>query len=327
MRSLDHVDQLQVMDDVGAVGDRGAATATPATRLAETSRATTHRERAERPAGASLRRQAARHGDERQTRPPAAAASARAWTAMTGRPIASSGSRRPSPPTHAADERGDEGFWSDAPGVAGTGGSALVADGRGLPGGAAAISPMTRAPVSPAAASAAISPSASAGGDGENQADAHVERAQHVFAAAPHPRAGATERAAARPTIPIRTTASVPVGQHARQVVGDAAAGDVRHALDRRRRSSSGRIDRQVDRCGASSASPTVAPSSGTRSWTPSPRRSNTIAPRERVAVRVQAGRRQADQHVAGAMRAAVDQPVALDAPTMKPATSYSPSA
>ena len=142
--------------------------------------------------------------------------------------------------------------------------------------------------------------------------------------------AGALEPAEERRHIP-RSQADDGVGpwrQHPRQVVGDAAAGDVRHPLDQRRRRSSGRMSGRYDRCGASSASPTVVPSSGTSIAHAKPQAIEHDPARERIAVGVQAGRRQADQDVAGddsrGRRSAVR---ARRAPTMKPATSYSPSA
>ena len=75
----------------------------------------------------------------------------------------------------------------------------------------------------------------------DDQADAHVERAQHVVVRHVARCAAATGRSAARSTRRASMTALVPVGQDARQVVGDAAAGDVRHPLDRgRRRAAAG---------------------------------------------------------------------------------------
>ena len=66
-------------------------------------------------------------------------------------------------------------------------------------------------------------------------------------------------------TLPRRpsTTRLGAVGQDARQVVGDAAAGDVRHALDQTRVEQRP-DDRQVRTMRPSSASPIVAPSSAT---------------------------------------------------------------
>ena len=65
----------------------------------------------------------------------------------------------------------------------------------------------------------------------DDEPDTHVERSHHVLdrhvAASLQP----TEE---RRHLPGRrsTTAAVPCGQHPRQVVGDATAGDVRHPLD-----------------------------------------------------------------------------------------------
>ena len=115
--------------------------------------------------------------------------------------------------------------------------------------------------------------------------------------------------------------------KNSRQVVRDAAAGDVRHPLDQPRRAAAVATAGRYDRCGASSASPTVSRSPGTAIVDASLQRRTRCG--ARVNSRWCADRgRQPDQHVAGRRSTAVDQSVAASTtPTMKPATSYSPSA
>ena len=187
--------------------------------------------------------------------------------------------------------------------------------------------PMRTAAGSPARASSAITRSACVVVARHDQPDAHVERPQHVVV---RHAAGALQPPKERRHLPGGTIddGARALGQHARQIVGDAAAGDVRHALDHAVTSSSGLMSGRYDRCGASSASPIVAPSSGTRESTPRPRDVEHDPARERIAVGVQAGRRQRRSARRPArMRPAVDQPSRATTPTMKPATSYSPSA
>ena len=127
-----------------------------------------------------------------------------------------------------------------------------------------------------------------------------------------------------------RPTVERPLGarrQHARQVVGDPAAGDVRHPLDQPRTRAAAGSRGRYERCGASSASATVTPSSGQRDRTPSP------ATRRRCGARASsrwcAGRRTAGRSGRRPARCAVPSisRSRSTAPTMKPATSYSPSA
>ena len=115
--------------------------------------------------------------------------------------------------------------------------------------------------------------------------------------------------------------------QHARQVLGDAAAGDVRHAPDDP--ASSSGSDRPADMTGAcaSSASPTDRPSSGT-----------TVMASSRTARRTRGapassrwceGRTTASRSAHRRARSPRPSTIRLRSttPTMKPATSYSPSA
>ena len=92
----------------------------------------------------------------------------------------------------------------------------------------------------------------------DDQADAHVERAEHLVASRSPPRCcNAAETAAAPSTRAGSIAARAALRQHARQILGDAAAGDVRHALDAAARRAAAATARRYDRCGASSASPT----------------------------------------------------------------------
>ena len=89
------------------------------------------------------------------------------------------------------------------------------------------------------------------------------------------------------------------VGQHARQILGDAAAGDVRHPLDESRveqrphRAQVRPMRREQRLADASS------PSSGTNVVRREAADVEEHAARQRIAVGVQTGRRQADQHIA----------------------------
>ena len=153
-------------------------------------------------------------------------------------------------------------------------------------------------------------------------------KVRNMSSSGTRPSAAATRRAAAPPTTGSIDGACSAVRQHARQVVGDPAAGDVRHALrSARRRAAAGSAAGTSDAARAARRR-SIVPSSGTSESTPQPGDLERDPPRERVAVGVQAGRGQADQDVAGA-RCAVPSISrrACDAPTMKPATSYSPSA
>ena len=116
---------------------------------------------------------------------------------------------------------------------------------------------------SPAAASASQHRAHASRRARDDQADAHVERPQHVVVrhAAGLLQPLEDRRDAATPR--DRSTALRAGRQDARQVVGDPAAGDVRHALDQRPTRAAAGSTGRYERCGASSASPIVAPSSG----------------------------------------------------------------
>ena len=97
------------------------------------------------------------------------------------------------------------------------------------------------------------------------------------------------------------------VRQHARQVVGDPAAGDVRHRLDAaaveqrtdHRQVRAVRLEQRVADGAAELRHMTIDPQAQMLEHDPA---------RQRVAVGVQPGRRNADQHVADGHRPAVDQ-------------------
>ena len=272
MRALDEMNQLQVMDDVGTVGDRQQrrrrqpqqvrerAPPRPATRSA-----TDQDDGAERSRNRDGRRDASDHRDDTE-RPRGTSAS----------PAASTQVARRHHRDRRGDERGDECFRSDAPGGHRHRRSGLVADGGSASSAAAAIAPMTRAPGSPAARSAPIDRVGVARRDDEDQADAHVERAQHVFAAGPRRRARASGRAAAPPTSrggrPRRCRRGSTRGRLSVMPPPVMCAMPLIAAAS----SSSGRMTGRYERCGASSASATVVPSSGTRSCTPSFRAART---------------------------------------------------
>ena len=104
-----------------------------------------------------------------------------------------------------------------------------------------------------------------------------------------------------------------PLGQDPRQILGDAAAGDVRQpfhasALEQR-------PDRPADTSGAARAARRrpSRPAPGRMCRAARPATSKKHAPGERIAVGVQAGGRQADQHVAGHDRPAVDDLASVD--------------
>ena len=99
--------------------------------------------------------------------------------------------------------------------------------------------------------------------------------------------------------------------EHARQVVGDAAAGDVGHAFDEGGLAWSpikGRTTDRYDRCGTSSASPIERPSAGIDGVHGQPGAVERNAPRQRVAVGVQSGRGKTDEDVPRGDGLAVDQ-------------------
>ena len=151
MRPLDHVDEQQVMDEVGAVGDRQQGRRRKPEEIRERSRRRalgTGRSIRE-PAGSALaereegRDRAGARGEGQQRR-------VERETEGVGQ-VAGRHHR-----ADARDESGDQRFGSDAPDGPATMRSGLVADGGRRRPGADAIRPMTRAPGSPAARSAPI---------------------------------------------------------------------------------------------------------------------------------------------------------------------------
>ena len=163
----------------------------------------------------------------------------------------------------------------------------------------------------------------------DDQPDAHVERPQHVVVG--HA-AGPLQPLEERRHPPRRASIArvrCPAGSmRGRLSVMPPPVMCAMPLMQPGRRAAAGSTDR-YERCGASSASPIVRPSSGTTR-----RRRSSPATRTRSGARASsrwcAGRTRAApiSTSPGAMPRAVDQPFARDTtPTMKPATSYSPSA
>ena len=162
----------------------------------------------------------------------------------------------------------------------------------------------------------------------DDQADAHVERAQHLVVGDVAALAAAAGRAAAPSTRRRSIAAPQPVRQDARQVVGDAAAGDVRHALDEPARraaaaSTAGTSDaaraaprRRSRRARARSVS-SVQPSDVEHDRA-------ARASSRWCAARTTAGRSARRRARCAGRRSRVARSTT---PTMKPARSYSPSA
>ena len=139
----------------------------------------------------------------------------------------------------------------------------------------ATTSPMTRASRPPRAASSPMQRLGMLAGRHDDEPDAHVERPHHVvLGTSPlccsHRKSGGTSQA------PGRRRAAVPCGSTRGRL--SVMPPPVMCAMPLMRpASSSGRISGRYERCGSSSASPTVRASSGTCESTVKPRCSKTI--------------------------------------------------
>ena len=159
---------------------------------------------------------------------------------------------------------------------------------------------------SPLRSSMSSTRSASRGGAHDDQADAHVERAEHLVARDRAALLQQPEDRRHRPRVAIDLGGRSPrAGSRGRFSVMPPP---VMCAMPfTSSRSSSGRIDAQIRAVRRQQRVADGRAELAARTCRPPARPLEEHAPRQRVAVGVQAGRRQADQHVARHDRSAVD--------------------
>ena len=187
------------------------------------------------------------------------------------------------------------------------------------------ISPMTRASRPPRAASSPRSALGLIAATDDDQADAHVEGAHHVIDRHDRRHCAASVKSGGTVHEEASTTAAVPCGSIARQVVGNASTGDVRHALDaaaveqrtHERQIRPVRLEEGVAERVARARDVTIdVELQLIERRCGGPANSRWCAGRRRARRRARRRRRSP----------AVDQPARSTTPTMKPARSYSPS-
>ena len=141
--------------------------------------------------------------------------------------------------------------------------------------------------------------SACSGGDHDDHADAAVEHAMHLGVGDVAVRAAASRRSAVAASASASMRACNPGGQHPRDVLEQAAAGDVRHALDRHRRACSAQHRLHVD---ARRREQRVAERGRAVEWARRGRRrvASTMRRISEKPLRVRPARREAEHDVAG---------------------------